>query len=51
VRSAAQHAAGEAGLWRPPELAIGLRWFRENRPSAEWAGDGAAFAQALSALK
>ncbi|NMG76605.1 hypothetical protein [Aromatoleum diolicum] len=38
ARSAAQHAAGEASLWRPPELSLGLRWARETRPSAAWAG-------------
>src|SRR5581483_12306022 len=26
------------GLWRNPELELGLRWRRENRPTAAWAG-------------
>jgi tetratricopeptide (TPR) repeat protein len=30
-------AEGTAGLWRNPELELGLRWRRENRPSAAWA--------------
>ena len=51
ARGAAQHAAGEAGLWRPPELALGLRWFRDNQPSAAWAGDGATFEGAMSFLR
>ncbi|HSB70889.1 MAG TPA: hypothetical protein VLT62_16305 [Candidatus Methylomirabilis sp.] len=52
ARSAAQHAAGEASLWRPPELTIGLRWARETRPSAAWAGgEGAAFEQAMRFLR
>lgn len=50
-RSAAQHAAGESSLWRPPELSIGLRWRQENRPNAAWAGDGEAFAQAIRFLQ
>jgi tetratricopeptide (TPR) repeat protein/energy-coupling factor transporter ATP-binding protein EcfA2 len=28
---------GSAGLWRDPELELGLRWKRDNRPSAAWA--------------
>ncbi len=27
---------GSAGLWRNPELALGLRWKRENHPTAAW---------------
>jgi tetratricopeptide (TPR) repeat protein len=30
-------AEGTAGLWRTPELELGLRWRRENRPTAAWA--------------
>jgi hypothetical protein len=50
-RNAAQHAAGEASLWRPPELTLGLRWLRDTRPSAAWAGDEAAFGRALRFLR
>jgi tetratricopeptide (TPR) repeat protein len=28
---------GTAGLWRNPELELGLRWKRDNRPTAAWA--------------
>ena len=28
---------GTAGLWRNPELEVGLRWKRENRPTQAWA--------------
>ena len=28
---------GSAGLWRDPELELGLRWRREHRPTAVWA--------------
>jgi hypothetical protein len=51
MRSAAQHAAGEASLWRQPELALGLRWMRETRPNAAWAGESAAYAQAIRFLR
>lgn len=50
-RNAAQHAAGEASLWRPPELTLGLRWLRDTRPSAAWAGDEAEFERALRFLR
>lgn len=38
-RSARQHASGEAGLWRPPELTLGWRWRQETAPTAAWSGD------------
>jgi len=51
-RSAVQHDAGEASLWRPPELTLGLRWLRENRPSASWVGgDPARFEQVMRFLR
>ena len=28
---------GTAGLWRDPELELGLKWRRQNRPTAAWA--------------
>ncbi len=31
------HAAGEAGLWRDPELELGLRWRERQKPNAAWA--------------
>ena len=44
-------AEGTAGLWRTPELELGLRWRRENRPTAAWAERyNASFAQAMEFL-
>jgi hypothetical protein len=50
-RSATQYAAGEASLWRPPELTLGLRWLRETGPTAEWAGDAGIFERAIAFLR
>jgi tetratricopeptide (TPR) repeat protein len=36
-RAAAWNAEGSAGLWRDPELELGLQWRRETRPTAAWA--------------
>jgi tetratricopeptide (TPR) repeat protein len=36
-QAARWYAEGSAGLWRNPELELGLRWKRENRPTAAWA--------------
>jgi tetratricopeptide (TPR) repeat protein/energy-coupling factor transporter ATP-binding protein EcfA2 len=36
-RAAAWNAEGSAGLWRDPELELGLQWRSENRPTAAWA--------------
>jgi hypothetical protein len=36
-REASWHREGAAGLWSDPELEIGLRWKRDNQPSAAWA--------------
>jgi tetratricopeptide (TPR) repeat protein len=36
-RAAAWFEEGSAGLWRDPELELGLRWRRENQPTAAWA--------------
>jgi len=30
-------AEGTAGLWHNPELELGLRWRRQNQPTADWA--------------
>jgi tetratricopeptide (TPR) repeat protein len=35
--AAAWNAEGSAGLWRDPELELGLQWRRETRPTAAWA--------------
>lgn len=35
--SAQQYHEGKTGLWVNPELQIGLRWLRDNRPTPEWA--------------
>lgn len=37
TRAAAWFEEGSAGLWRDPELELGLRWKRDNQPSAAWA--------------
>jgi tetratricopeptide (TPR) repeat protein len=36
-QAAAWFAEGSGGLWRNPELELGLRWRRDNRPTAAWA--------------
>lgn len=42
---------GSAGLWRDPELELGLRWRRDSRPTAAWARRyGASFEQAMAFL-
>jgi tetratricopeptide (TPR) repeat protein len=42
---------GTAGLWRNPELEIGLRWKRHERPTAAWAERyDSAFARAMEFL-
>jgi Tfp pilus assembly protein PilN len=44
-------AEGTAGLWRTPELELGLRWRRENSPTAAWAERyNASFVQAIAFL-
>ncbi len=35
--SADLYQQGKTGLWVNPELQIGLRWLKENRPNKEWA--------------
>jgi tetratricopeptide (TPR) repeat protein len=42
------NAEGSAGLWRNPELEIGLRWSQRNNPTQAWAQRyNPAFAQAM----
>jgi tetratricopeptide (TPR) repeat protein len=36
-QAAAFYAQGAAGLWRNPELQLGLQWRSENQPTAAWA--------------
>lgn len=36
-KAAAWYEEGTAGLWWDPELELGLRWRRENHPTAAWA--------------
>jgi tetratricopeptide (TPR) repeat protein len=36
-REASWFQEGAAGLWGDPELELGLRWRRDNRPTAAWA--------------
>lgn len=37
TRAAGWFEEGSAGLWRDPELELGLRWRRANRPAPAWA--------------
>jgi len=37
TRAAKWHEDGTAGLWRDPELGLGLKWRTEHHPSAAWA--------------
>jgi tetratricopeptide (TPR) repeat protein len=37
AQSASWFADGTGSLWRNPELELGLRWRRDNRPTAAWA--------------
>jgi len=37
TRAAGWFEEGSAGLWRDPELELGLRWKRDNHPTAAWA--------------
>lgn len=49
--TAALHAQGEAGLWREPELDVGLRWRERQGPTAAWAARYATnFEQAMDFL-
>ena len=50
-QAACWFAEGTAGLWRTPELELGLRWRRENRPTAAWAERyNSSFTQAMEFL-
>lgn len=51
LRAARLHQAGEASLWRAPELTLGLRWQADNRPSAAWAGHAQDFELAIRFLQ
>lgn len=49
--TAALHAQGDAGLWREPELDVGLRWRERQGPTAAWAARYATnFEQAMDFL-
>lgn len=37
AQAAAWHEQGTAGLWRDPELELGLQWRRQNHPTPAWA--------------
>ena len=37
TRAAKWHEDGTAGLWRDPELGLGLKWRAEHRPTPAWA--------------
>ena len=51
ARSAAWNEEGTAGLWRDPELEVGLRWKQETGPTEAWARRyDPAFARAMDFL-
>jgi energy-coupling factor transporter ATP-binding protein EcfA2 len=35
--AAAMYQIGQTGLWRPPELQLGLNWQKKQKPTYEWA--------------
>ncbi len=35
--AAHRHQAGEAGLWRNPDLKLARDWFKRERPNGAWA--------------
>src|SRR5215204_512990 len=37
AETATLHKEGMAGLWHDPDLAVALKWKKENRPNAVWA--------------
>jgi len=37
AETAMLHEKGEAGLWRDPDLQLGLNWRDQNKPNAAWA--------------
>jgi tetratricopeptide (TPR) repeat protein len=50
-QDAAWFAEGQGGLWSNPELDLGLRWKRENRPIEAWAERyNSSFVQAMEFL-
>lgn len=51
AETAMLHQAGQAGLWRDPDLQIALQWQKENRPNEMWAQRyHSEYARALSYL-
>ncbi len=51
AETAMLHQAGQAGLWRDPDLQIALHWQKENRPNEIWAQRyHAEYASAISFL-
>ena len=51
-RAAAWHEEGTAGLWRDPELELGLKWRRQNNPTPAWARRyDSSFERAISFLE
>jgi len=52
AETAALNKAGQAGLWRDPDLQIALQWQKENRPNEMWAQRyHAEYANAISFLQ
>jgi len=50
-QAAAWFDEGTAGLWRDPELGLGLQWREQNRPTAAWAQEyNSVFARTMEFL-
>ena len=50
-QAAAWFDEGTAGLWRDPELELGLQWKQRNRPTAAWADEyDSSFVRAMAFL-
>jgi len=37
AKAAALHEEGKAALWRDPELMLAVKWYEQDKPTAEWA--------------
>jgi WD40 repeat protein len=35
--ASAMYQLGKTGLWRPPDLQVGLNWYDKNKPTLDWA--------------
>ena len=53
AQAAAWYEEGTSGLWRDPELELGLQWRQQNHPTAAWTEHhyGSSFARAIGFLE